>query len=250
MDDRAQAIHQVRDGRPLPGERPVNAFEVAVGGHEPRRLTWAQRAWKSSAIGNQISRVERVHPARESPRDRGGARLFASHRPKREEINMNSRMKMFGLALMTLIAASTALLAPRVSRAYEDDDSGHRRPKLKLADLAGSWAISLGGNTGCGLSTLYVTLDLDATGSGSARTRGSSTGCPPGDDPAEPFEISSLNPDGSGTANLSCGPGCGWAFIIQVPNETTDTFTLVDIENPNNVLVGTAARKWPARSGH
>ena len=131
---------------------------------------------------------------------------------------------------------------------FQDEEQAARRsaPKAKLADLAGSWAISLGGHTGCGLMTLYVTVKLDASGSGTARTISSSTGCPPGDDPAQPFQILSLNADGSGTAGLSCGPGCGWVFTIQVPRENTNLFTLVDVarENPNNVLVGTAARKW------
>jgi hypothetical protein len=91
---------------------------------------------------------------------------------------------------------------------------------------------------------MYVTVNLDATGFGMATIRGSSTGCPPNVSPPQPFQIQSLNPDGSGTAGLSCGPACGWNFIIQVPDGITEMFTLVDVDNPNNVLVGTAARKW------
>jgi hypothetical protein len=164
---------------------------------------------------------------------------------------MKAIRQWFYVAALGAFSASTMLLAPGLSRASDDDNSAQRQPsKIKLADLAGSWAISLGGHTGCGLSSMYVTVDLDATGFGMARIISSSTGCPPGDDPAEPFQIFALNPDGSGTAGLSCGPGCGWSFTIQVPQGSTNLFTLVDVspDNPNNVLVGTAARKWPARS--
>lgn len=160
---------------------------------------------------------------------------------------MKAKRLLFPLGVLGAICASLVFFVPRTGHAIERDDTFLRHePKAKLADLAGSWAISLGGHTGCGLSSLYVTVDLDATGSGMARTQGSSTGCAPNIDPAQPFKIMSLNPDGSGTAGLACGPGCGWTFTIQVPRGSSNLFTLVDVapENPNNVLVGTAARKW------
>jgi hypothetical protein len=161
---------------------------------------------------------------------------------------MRTRRGLWNVVMLGAIGATAALLAPKVSRA--DDVAVRpilRAPGVKVSDLAGSWAISLGGNTGCGLSSMYATVDLDATGKGTAQVRGSSTGCPPSFDPAEPFQILSLNPDGSGTAGLACGPSCGWVFTIQVPDQATNLFTLVDVaaDNPNNVLVGTAARKWP-----
>jgi hypothetical protein len=152
------------------------------------------------------------------------------------------------MTLLGALCATIAVLVPRAGRAFDDDDGLHRHHKIAVADLAGSWALSLGGNTGCGLSSMYVTVTLDATGSGTATIQGSSTGCPPSVNPGQTFQINSLNPDGSGTAGLSCGPGCGWVFTIQVPKGSADIFTLVDVapENPNNVLVGTGARKWPA----
>ena len=163
---------------------------------------------------------------------------------------MIAKRKILNVVVLGVVGATAAFALPRESRAAEREDRAtvRRAPGLTVADLAGSWAISIGGNTGCGLSTLYVTVDLDATGKGTAQTRGSSTGCAPNFDPAEPFQILSLNPDGSGTAGLACGAtNCGWNFIIQVPQGDTNLFTLVDVapENPNNVLVGTAARKWP-----
>jgi hypothetical protein len=160
---------------------------------------------------------------------------------------MNTRRVLAHVVVLGAIGGSAAILMPQSSRAAELVELPIRRaPGVSVSALAGSWAISLGGNTGCGLATMYATVDLDATGKGSAQIRGSSTGCPPSFDPAEPFQITSLNPDGSGTAGLACGPGCGWVFTIQVPEGATNLFTLVDVapENPNNVLVGTAARKW------
>jgi hypothetical protein len=204
------------------------------------------------------------------------ARGLQCHLPERasaadqtQEIDMKARMK-FGVMLLSVLASGALAMSQQSFANAQDETSAGgdeaggdeaavdeavvdegvdgslflRPPRAKLADLAGSWAISVGGNTGCGLSTLYVTVDLDASGSGSARIISSSTGCPPGDDPAEPFQILSLNPDGSGTAGLSCGPACGWVFTIQVPRSNNNVFTLVDIQDPDNVLVGTAARKW------
>jgi hypothetical protein len=179
---------------------------------------------------------------------------------ERREVNprrstMKTKMSLFGVALVTMVT-SGAMFFSQQSLARPSDELRvpleeeealfQRPPHLDLADLAGSWAISVGGNTGCGLTSLYVTVDLDAAGSGMARILRSSTGCPPGDDPAQPFQILSLNADGSGTAGLSCGPACGWTFTIQVPRGSTNLFTVVDVapENPGNVLVGTAARKW------
>ena len=164
---------------------------------------------------------------------------------------MKSKKRTFGVALIAVVASG--LFFSQLSLAAPEDEPGDdfeeeaaffQAPRLKVADLAGSWTISLGGNTGCGLSTMYVTVTLDATGYGLARIVGSSTGCATATNPAEPFQILALNADGSGTAGLSCGPGCGWTFTIQVPRGSYETFTLVDVTDRNNVLVGTAARKW------
>jgi hypothetical protein len=164
---------------------------------------------------------------------------------------MKTKFRTFGVALMSVLTSAMLLSQPSFADPEDepelDDEEAafyQSAPQPRLSDLAGSWAISLGGNTGCGLSTMYVTVTLDAAGFGLARIQGSSTGCAPAVNPAEPFQIQSLNRDGSGTAGLSCGPGCGWTFTIQVPRGDSDLFTLVDVTDRNNVLVGTAARKW------
>jgi hypothetical protein len=53
------------------------------------------------------------------------------------------------------------------------------------------------------------------------------------------FTITALDSHGSGTAGLSCGPGCGFTFAIQVaPNR--EVFNLVDVTDPRNFWEGTA----------
>jgi len=58
------------------------------------------------------------------------------------------------------------------------------------------------------------------------------------------FTVQSLKPNGSGTANLTCGPGCGWEFNIQVAPSVA-AFNLVDVDpaNPGNFVEGTAIRQ-------
>jgi hypothetical protein len=54
-----------------------------------------------------------------------------------------------------------------------------------------------------------------------------------------PITITSLAANGSGTANLSCGSGCGFNFSIQVAPDRS-TLNLVDVSDPGNYLEGTA----------
>jgi len=120
---------------------------------------------------------------------------------------------------------------------------------MTVASLQGTWQMSFMGITGCGFSTSVVTIVLDATGNGTAtsryHTQGQNPGC--GDGIAStpvPFNISSLNPDGSGTGGLSCGPGCGWALVIQV-SENGQVFSAIDVDpmNPGNFVQGIAIRR-------
>jgi hypothetical protein len=56
------------------------------------------------------------------------------------------------------------------------------------------------------------------------------------------FHVQSLKPNGSGTAGLTCGEGCGWQFNIRVaPN--VSIFNLVDVDNGGNYVIGTAIRQ-------
>jgi hypothetical protein len=108
-------------------------------------------------------------------------------------------------------------------------------------DLAGPWAMTLTGDTGCGVSTSLATGTLDSTGTGLVTVRSHTAGC---GNPVstEKFQILTLNANGSGTASLSCGNqgSCGWQFKIQVAPDRT-VFNLVDITDVgNNFLEGVA----------
>ena len=136
-------------------------------------------------------------------------------------------MKTFAaaLALATMIAQAPGAMAA----------SGPAR-------LAGPWAATIVGSTGCGLTTMYSTFTLDATGQGNATT---TTHGQCGDSTAtNPISITALYSNGSGTAHLSCGSGCGWDLTIQVlPG--SKMFNLVDVSpgNPNNYIEGTAVHQ-------
>ncbi len=112
---------------------------------------------------------------------------------------------------------------------------------VSKGDLAGTWQITLGGVTGCGQSTelANITLNSNGSGTGTLQTHGS---CGDSSLTAQTFTISSLKTNGSGTAGLSCGTGCGWAFTIQVSPDRS-TFNLVDITDPGNFLEGTAVHQ-------
>lgn len=112
---------------------------------------------------------------------------------------------------------------------------------VSKGDLAGTWQITLGGVTGCGQSTelANITLNSNGSGTGTLQTHGS---CGDSSLTGQTFTISSLKTNGSGTAGLSCGTGCGWAFTIQVSPDRS-TFNLVDVTDPGNFLEGTAVHQ-------
>jgi|HubBroStandDraft_5_1064220.scaffolds.fasta_scaffold54065_2 hypothetical protein len=120
---------------------------------------------------------------------------------------------------------------------------------LTIGQLEGPWSTTLIGNTGCGWTALNVTFRLGPAGKGLATYQSHTSGCGDGTTTGVTFEVQTLNANGSGTANLSCGPSCGWEFNIQVaPNR--EVFNLVDVDpaNPGNYLAGVAVRQLPAGS--
>ena len=112
---------------------------------------------------------------------------------------------------------------------------------ITIPDLTGSWQMAFFGQTGCGIGATLVTFTLDTTGMAPTATEtGHNAGCPDGTGVGT-FHIITLNPDGSGTAGLSCGVGCGWNLNIQVsPDRSTFNFVDVSSANPNNFVAGTA----------
>ena len=118
---------------------------------------------------------------------------------------------------------------------------GEATGTISKADLSGPWAMTLTGDTGCGVSTLYVTLNLNGSGSGTANITSHTSGCGDSTNTGQTFTVITLNANGSGTANLTCGAGCGWNFDIQVSPERS-LFSVVDVSpaNPGNFLEGVA----------
>lgn len=111
------------------------------------------------------------------------------------------------------------------------------------ADLAGNWQITLYGQGGCGVGTSLVTFTLNASGAATnAVEKSHSVGCGDTSSSGNTFTIQSLNSNGSGTAGLSCGTGCGFTFSIQVAPDRS-SFNLVDITDPNNFLIGVAVHQ-------
>jgi hypothetical protein len=51
-----------------------------------------------------------------------------------------------------------------------------------------------------------------------------------------------MTSNGSGTAGLTCGAGCGFPFSIPVAPDRS-TFNLVDITDANNFLEGAAVHQ-------
>jgi hypothetical protein len=110
------------------------------------------------------------------------------------------------------------------------------------ADLEGRWQMTIIGQTGCGFGTTLYTFTLNTSGS-SSNVSGTyhTAGCGDGSSSGNIFTIQSLNPDGSGTANLTCGSGCGWNLNIQVSPDRSK-FNVIDVSsaNPGNFIEGVA----------
>jgi hypothetical protein len=106
----------------------------------------------------------------------------------------------------------------------------------------GTWRIAIVGNTGCGVSSMLFSGSMNLSGT-AVGTLTSASRCGTSSS-TQTFRVTSLNAQGTGTAVLSCGPGCGWNFDIQV--DATTVFNLVDVNNgDDNVLAGTAVYQGP-----
>lgn len=144
-------------------------------------------------------------------------------------------MRTHGFRLQSVLAGSAVgagLLAVPIDAKAAD-------PLLAL--MQGKWTAALVGNTGCGTESVLATFTLDANGigAGTAAVRTHSTGCADKLVKRQDFSIDSLDANGSGTAHLTCGAGCGWAFNIQVA-ETGKIFILANVVNFQNTPTGTA----------
>jgi hypothetical protein len=101
------------------------------------------------------------------------------------------------------------------------------------------------GQTGCGFGTTLYTFTLNSGGTSSNVTGTShSAGCADGTTSGNTFTVETLNGNGTGTANLTCGTGCGWNLNIQVAPDRS-VFNVVDVSpaNPGNYIEGVAVHQ-------
>jgi hypothetical protein len=153
-------------------------------------------------------------------------------RPNEETMNhRRRRIAPARLAILVVLSLVTVASIVKLSRASIGT--------VTKADLTGSWQGTFFGNTGCGISTEVFNFTLNSSGSGTASAKYHTAGCGDGTATGLPFTIESLGSNGSGTANLSCGTGCGFNFAIQVSADRA-TFSMVDVTDPNNFLQGVA----------
>jgi len=115
---------------------------------------------------------------------------------------------------------------------------------ITKSDLSGRWQMTLTGITGCGLVSMLVNVTLNTNGTGTNAVIKTHGQCADSTSPGQTFQILTMTANGSGTANLSCGVGCGWNFNIQVSPDRS-TFNLVDVDpsNPNNFIGGMAVHQ-------
>jgi hypothetical protein len=117
---------------------------------------------------------------------------------------------------------------------------------IVIPDLTGSWQVTLYGQGGCGIGSALVTFTLNSSGVATNATETShNVGCGDSTSTGNTFTIKSLNPDGSGTAGLSCGTACGFNFNIQVSPDRS-TINLVDVSDGGNFLAGVAVNNSTA----
>lgn len=112
------------------------------------------------------------------------------------------------------------------------------------ADLAGTWQMTVIGETGCGFGTTLYTFTLNSNGVATNVSGVSHTHCGDSTFSGVSFTVLTLNANGSGTAGLSCGTGCGWNLDIQVSPDRS-TFNLIDVSaaNPGNFIEGVAVHQ-------
>jgi len=114
-----------------------------------------------------------------------------------------------------------------------------------VARLAGSWQATLiWSGSGCGPMSGLLNFTLDSSGTTNTAVLTEHGACGDNILTGQTFTILSLNSNGSGTANLSCGPDCGWNLDIQVARRG-QIFNIVDVStaNPGNYVEGSAIRQ-------
>ena len=141
------------------------------------------------------------------------------------------RMRLAGLAALGLVALFATVRPSKASIG-----------NVSKSDLAGNWQMTIVGQTGCGFGTQVYNFTLNSNGLSSNVTgRSHTVGCGDGPTGTNTLTIQSLNANGTGTANLTCGTSCGWNLNIQVAPDRS-SFNVVDVSpaNPGNFIEGIA----------
>ena len=147
---------------------------------------------------------------------------------------MKMQSKFARLALPVAFCLITAVTLVKLSSATVGT--------ITKADRSGNWQVTRYGQGGCGVATSLVTFNLNGSGVGTATNKSHSVGCGDTTTTGNTFTINSMTSNGSGTAGLTCGAGCGFTFSIQVAPDRS-AFNLVDITDANNFLEGVAVHQ-------
>lgn len=118
-----------------------------------------------------------------------------------------------------------------------------KAPVATIAQMKGTWTVTLSGYSGCGETTLISTFTLDATGNGTQSAGTEHTvGCGDMNLAGQIAQIQTFNADGSGFIAFGCGTGCGFGFYIQV-EKNKQVFNLAPQLVGGNFLAGVAVHK-------
>jgi hypothetical protein len=162
--------------------------------------------------------------------DRGSEKFTAALDLNPLEIAMSLIRKLHRSA--AALAVAMACAAPTITWAGVG--------QITHADLTGQWVATLVGFTGCGQHAMHVSINMNNAGSGAATITNHGQ-CGNSVLTGQSFKIISMNSNGTGTAGLTCGTGCGWTLRFQVsPDRTIMNLVDVDPINPNNFLAGVA----------
>jgi hypothetical protein len=113
---------------------------------------------------------------------------------------------------------------------------------VTVADLAGTWQATLFSNASCGVGTQVLVFSLNSSGIATdVQYNYHTSACGTGTDTNQSFTITSLNPDGSGTAQLVI-EGTTTTYNIQA-NQGGTVFNMADITDKNQYHQGTALRQ-------
>src|SRR5882724_9257207 len=116
---------------------------------------------------------------------------------------MKNHSQLARLALLSVLSFATVVSFTTNSSATTGN--------IVKSDLQGTWRLALRGTTGCGNSAMQATMAMNAAGVGTGNlvTHGQ---CGDSTLTGQTFTIKTLATNGSGTAGLTCGVGCGWTF--------------------------------------